>query len=212
MFTGIIEELGKVKSISRGTKIKKIEIESKKVLEDLKAGDSININGACQTVVNVKSSSLIVETVEETLKRTNLGELKPGEKVNLERPLRFSDRLGGHILTGHVDCKGRIKSIARKGGSWRFEFSLPENYLTYIVEKGSIGVEGISLTVVDVFKNSFSVSIIPLTYAQTNLSQRKEGESVNIEVDLLGKFVKKFLDMKSSKEKITREFFKERGW
>ena len=202
MFTGIIEELGKVKNVSKGNKIKKIEIEAKKILEDLKTGDSVNINGACQTVVNVKSSSFIVETVEETLKRTNLGELKPQDQVNLERPLRFSDRLGGHILSGHVDCKGRIKSIAKIEGSWRFEFSLPESYLTYIVEKGSVGVEGISLTIVDVFKDYFSVSVIPFTFAQTNLNKKREGDRVNIEVDLLGKFVKRFLDIKSSKKKM----------
>jgi riboflavin synthase len=212
MFTGIIQELGEVKSVSKGIRFRKLEIEAKKVLEDLKTGDSINVDGACQTVVSVKSSSFIVETVEETLRRTTLGELKPRDQVNLERALRFSDRLGGHILTGHVDCKGRIKSIDRRGNSWRFEFSLPETYIAYIVEKGSAGVDGISLTVVDVFKDSFGVSVIPFTLAQTSLSKKKVGDSVNIEVDLLGKFVKRFLDMKSSKEKITQEFLKERGW
>lgn len=212
MFTGIIEELGKIKNVSKGTKIKKIEIEGKKILEDIKTGDSININGACQTVVNIKISSFIVETVEETLKRTNLGELKPQDQVNLERSLKLSDRLGGHILSGHVDCKGSIKSIVQMEGFWRFEFSLPEKYLAYIVEKGSVGIEGVSLTIVDLFKDSFSVSVIPFTFAQTNLSKKREGDSVNIEVDLLGKFVKRFLDMKSKKEKITQDFLKQRGW
>ncbi len=212
MFTGIIEEIGEVKSVSKGTKLRKLEIKAKKVLEDLKTGDSINIDGACQTVVEVTSSSFLVEAVEETLRRTSLGELKPRNRVNLERALRFSDRLGGHILTGHVDCKGRIKSIAHRGNSWRFEFSLPETYLAYMVEKGSLGVDGISLTVVDVFKDSFSVSVIPFTLAYTNLSKKREGYSVNIEVDLIGKFVKRFLVMKSTKEKITQEFLKERGW
>lgn len=212
MFTGIIEELGKLKGISKGTWFKRIEVQAEKVLEDLKVGDSVNINGACQTVVELKSNSFVVEAVEETLKRTNLGQLKPKDQVNLERSLRLSDRLSGHILTGHVDCKGRIKSITQIGDFWRFEFSLPETYLTYIVEKGSVGVEGISLTVVDVLKDSFSVSVIPFTFAQTNLSKKREGDSVNIEVDLLGKFVKRFLDIKSSKEKITQKFLKERGW
>jgi riboflavin synthase len=212
MFTGIIEELGKVKSVTKGTKLRKLEIEAKKILEDLKTGDSINIDGACQTVVKVTSSSFQVEAVEETLRRTSLGELKPRDRVNLERALKFSDRLGGHILTGHVDCKGRIKSITQIGDAWRFEFSLPESYIAYIVEKGSLGVDGISLTVVDVFRDSFSASIIPFTLAQTNLSQKREGDRVNIEVDLLGKFVKRFLDMKSKKEIITRDFLKERGW
>jgi riboflavin synthase len=212
MFTGIIEESGKLKSISKGTRFKRIEIQAEKVLEDLKVGDSININGACQTVVELRSSSFVVEAVEETLKRTNLGQLKPEDQVNLERSLKLSDRLSGHILTGHVDCTGSIKSITRTGDFWTFEFSLPETYLTYIVEKGSVGVEGISLTVVDVLKDSFSVSVIPFTFAQTNLSKKREGDSVNIEVDLLGKFVKRFLDIKSSKEKITQKFLKERGW
>jgi len=212
MFTGIIEELGKVKSIPAGTSPKRIEIQAKKVLEDLKVGDSISINGACQTVINVKPASFSVETVEETLKRTNLGELKPDQKVNLERSLRFSDRLSGHILTGHVDCKGRIESITQTGGSWIFEFSLPQTYLTYIVEKGSIGVEGISLTVTDLSKNSFRVSVIPHTFTQTNLGKKKKGDMVNIEVDLIGKFVKRFLETKSSEEKVTEEFLREKGW
>jgi riboflavin synthase len=212
MFTGIVEELGKVKSISAGPSLKKINIQAKKVLEDLKVGDSVNINGACQTVIKVGSNSFSVETVEETLKRTNLGELRPQDQVNLERPLRFSDRLSGHILTGHVDCKGRIKSVNPREGSWTLEFSLPATYLAYIVEKGSVGVDGISLTVVDVFKDSFSVSVIPFTLAYTNLSKKREGDSVNIEVDLLGKFVKKFLDMKSSKEVISEGFLREKGW
>jgi riboflavin synthase len=212
MFTGIIEELGKVKSVPAGTSTKRIEIQAKKVLEDLKVGDSININGACQTVLNVKPASFSVETVEETLRRTNLGELKPDQKVNLERSLRFSDRLSGHILTGHVDCNGRIESITQTGGSWIFEFSLPQTYLTYIVEKGSVGVEGISLTVMDLSKDSFRVSVIPHTFTQTNLSKKKKGDKVNIEVDLIGKFVKRFLEIKSSDEKITQEFLKEKGW
>jgi riboflavin synthase len=212
MFTGIIEELGKVRSISSGTSLKRIEIQAKKVLEDLKKGDSINVNGTCQTVIKVTSNSFFVETVEETLKRTNLGELKSQDQVNLERSLRFCDRLSGHILTGHVDCKGRIKSIIDTGDSWLFEFSLPRAYLAYIVEKGSVGVEGISLTVVDVLKDSFSTSIIPFTFTHTNLNKKKKRDLVNIEVDLLGKFVKRFLEMKSSKEKITEEFLREKGW
>lgn len=212
MFTGMIEELGKVKSISGGRLLKRLEIQAAKVLEDLKVGDSININGACQTVTGVKPSSFSVETVEETLKRTNLSELRVQDQVNLERPLRFSDRLSGHILSGHVDCKGRIKSITHTDASLRFEFSLPETYLTYIVEQGSVGVEGVSLTVVDVLKESISVSVIPFTFSHTNLSQKKQGDAVNVEVDILGKFVRRFVEMKSSKEKITEEFLKQKGW
>ncbi len=212
MFTGIIEELGKIKSISKGTRLKRIEIEAQKVLKDLKAGDSIDINGACQTVIKVTSSCFLVEAVEETLKRTNLGELKPQERVNLERALRFSDRLGGHILTGHVDCKGRIKSISKRDGSWRFEFSLPETYLAYIVEKGSLGVEGISLTVADVSKDFFGVSVIPFTFTQTNLSAKKQGDTVNVEVDLIAKLVRRFTEKSSPKQRVTEEFLKEKGW
>jgi len=212
VFTGIIEELGKVKSISGGRRLKRLEVQAAKVLEDMKVGDSININGACQTVIRVHSHSFFVEAVEETLTRTNLGELKSQDQVNLERSLRFSDRLSGHILTGHVDCTGRIKSITSRDGSWSFEFSLPETYLAYIVEKGSVGVEGISLTVIDLRKESFSVSIIPHTFTQTNLGKKKEGDKINIEVDLIGKFVKRFLEMKSPREKVTEEFLKEKGW
>ncbi|MCK4384894.1 MAG: riboflavin synthase, partial [candidate division Zixibacteria bacterium] len=163
MFTGIIEELGRIKEISAKGSNLRLRIKVSKVLNGLKVGDSININGACQTVIETDADSFTVEAVEETLRKTNLGQLKRNDLVNLERPLRFSDRLGGHLVTGHIDCLGKIKSTAKKDGSFLYEFELPEKYLVYLVEKGSAAVDGISLTLVEVLQDSFSVSIIPFT-------------------------------------------------
>ncbi len=210
MFTGIIEETGEIENISSGIKSKKFEIKAKKVLDELKAGDSINLNGACQTVIDVKTDSFVVQAVEETLKRTNLGLLKKGDRVNLEKPLKLSDRMGGHLLSGHIDCTTQIKSITPSGDSLMFEFVLPSEYADLIIEKGSIAVEGISLTVAELNKDSFSVSVIPFTLQTTSLKERKTKDIVNLEFDLLGKYVKRILGKKENKEsKITEEWLKE---
>ena len=209
MFTGIIQEIGKIKNISTGIISKNFEIKARKVLDDLKAGDSINVNGICQTVINVKSDSFIVQAVEETLKRTNLGLLKKGDRVNLEKPLKLSDRLGGHLLTGHIDCTTQIKSITPAGDSLIFEFVLPSEYADLIIEKGSIAVEGISLTIAEIKKNSFTLSVIPFTLQMTTLKEKKTKDIINLEFDLLGKYVKRILEKKENKEsKITEEWLK----
>jgi riboflavin synthase len=209
MFTGIIQEIGKIKNISTGIISKNFEIKARKVLDDLKAGDSINVNGICQTVINVKSDSFIVQAVEETLKRTNLGLLKKGDRVNLEKPLKLSDRLGGHLLTGHIDCTTQIKSITPAGDSLIFEFVLPSEYADLIIEKGSIAVEGISLTIAELKKNSFTLSVIPFTLQMTTLKEKKTKDIINLEFDLLGKYVKRILEKKENKEsKITEEWLK----
>lgn len=209
MFTGIIEEIGEIKNISSGIKSKNFEIKARKVLDDLKVGDSINVNGACQTIIIIKKDSFVVQAVEETLKRTNLDLLKKGDKVNLEKPLKLSDRLGGHILTGHIDCTTQIKSITPGGDSLIFEFGLPSEYSDLIMEKGSIAVEGISLTIAELKENSFTVSIIPFTLQRTTLREKKIKDLVNLEFDLLGKYVKRILeDKENKKSKITEEWLK----
>jgi riboflavin synthase len=212
MFTGIIEEIGKIEEISKHGLNLKLKIKASTILTDLKVGDSININGACQTVIETDTASFTVEPVEETLKKTNLGQLKRNNLVNLERSLRFSDRLGGHLVTGHINCVGKIKSIVEKDGSFLFEFELSQEYLAYLVEKGSVAVEGISLTVVDVQKDSFTVSVIPFTFENTTLGTKRVGDLINIETDLIGKYVERILTSKRNRCEITEEWLKDKGW
>jgi riboflavin synthase len=212
MFTGIIEEIGKIDKItSRGGNLLLV-IKAPRVSTDLKVGDSININGACQTVIEVKDDGFTVEAVEETLRRTNLAELKSGDPVNLERALSASDRLGGHLVSGHVDFVSNTKSIAEKNQSWLFEFEIQQEYRAHFVEKGSVAVDGISLTVVRVLKDSFTVSVIPFTVKETTLGKKKVGDAVNIETDLIGKYVERTLTLKNEKSKITEDWLREKGW
>ncbi len=212
MFSGIIEEIGKIERIvSKGNNLLLI-IKAPKISTDLKIGESVNINGACQTVIEVKADRFIVEAVEETLKRTTLGLMKSGDSVNLERALRLSDRLGGHLVTGHVDFARRIKAIESKEQSHIFELEIPEEYKTHFVEKGSVAVDGVSLTIVQVLSNSFTVSIIPFSMSNTILAEKIVGDLVNIETDLIGKYVEKIMISKKEKSKITEEWLKEKGW
>ena len=212
MFTGIIEEIGKIDQISSSRGNLLLAIKAPKVSAGLKVGDSVNINGACQTVIEVREDDFVVEAVEETLKRTNLKELKTNDSVNLERALRASDRLGGHLVSGHVDFVSRIKSITEKDQSWLFEFEIRQEYQAHFVEKGSVGVDGISLTVVQVLKDSFTVSVIPFTMKQTTLGNKKVGDTVNIETDLIGKYVERVLTLKKEKSQITEDWLREKGW
>jgi len=212
MFTGIIEEIGKVEQVSLSGGNLRLKVKASGILSDLKAGDSININGACQTVIEVKDNHFTVEAVEETLKRTNLGHLKTKDSVNLERALRPSDRLGGHLVSGHVDFVGRIKSIIQKDRSHVFEFEFPKEYQSLFIEKGSVAIDGVSLTVVQVLKNSFTVSVIPFTMKQTTFGAKKTGDAVNIETDLIGKYVERILTVQKGKFQITEDWLKEKGW
>jgi len=212
MFTGIIEEAGRIEKISTERGNLKLRIKASKISSDLKVGDSININGACQTIIGADAGSFMVEAVEETLKKTTLGQLKRDDLVNLERSLKFSDRLGGHLITGHIDCVGKIKSIAKKDGSFLYEFELPDDYLGYLVEKGSVAVDGISLTVVEVLEDSFSVSVIPFTLETTTLGTKKIGDLVNIETDLIGKYVERMATSKGAESEITEEWLRDKGW
>jgi len=212
MFTGIIEEIGKIEQTSFEDANLRLKIKALKVLSDLKPGHSINIDGACQTVIEVKNGCFTVEAVEETLRRTNLGQLKTGDFVNLERALCPSDRLGGHLVSGHVDFLGRIKSISQKNQSYIFEFEFPREYQSHFVEKGSVAVDGISLTVVQVQKTYFTVSVIPFTMRNTTFGTKKIGDAVNIETELIGKYVERILTLKRDKPQITEEWLREKGW
>ena len=185
MFTGIVEEVGTV----TGLEGQRLTIAASRVLEDVKLGDSIAVNGACLTVVDFQASSFSVELAPETLKRTSFSVWIPGREVNLERPLAVSDRLGGHIVQGHVDATGRITSLKPDGDCVIFRVASPKRLMPYIVEKGFVAVDGISLTVVKVGGSSFTLSVIPYTLANTNLQGQAKGGRVNLEVDRVAKYV-----------------------
>ncbi len=193
MFTGLVEEVGKIKSVERGGSL--LKIECSKVIEDVKEGDSVAVNGVCLTIVAVGDNCLSFDVSPETLKRSNLSRLRTGSAVNLERALRVGNRLGGHILQGHVDTVVRVLGIRKeRGGFYRFSFELPYNFRMLVVEKGSIGIDGISLTVAEVKGNAFSVAVIPHTYENTNLRERKVGDRVNVEFDIIGKYVRAMVE------------------
>jgi len=192
MFTGIIEEVGKIKSVSRTGKSRIFSVMSKKLLSEIKIGDSVSVNGVCLTVFDKSGDSFKVEAVEETIKKTNLGDLKSGDPVNLELALKLGERLGGHIVQGHVDTTGVIESIKKLRNSWIFWVKFPSEFRKYLILAGSIAVDGISLTVADIARDKFKVSIIPYTFDNTNLKFRKVGDRVNLEFDLFGKYLENF--------------------
>ncbi|MBU1614268.1 riboflavin synthase [bacterium] len=206
MFTGIICEIGTIKEKDSAS----LRVEAREVILGAKVGDSIAVNGVCLTVANLNESSFKAEVMPETLRLTNLGGLKIGDKTNLETALSFSDRLSGHLVAGHIDGKGRIIKKRREGNAVLFSFSLPEELTKYIIKKGSVAVDGISLTVTDVQKDSFSVSIIPHTLSQTILEEKSVGYEANIEVDLIGKYVEKLMAPKE--KRLSSDFLLEQGF
>lgn len=214
MFTGIVEEVGQVKAIGNGT----LQIQAAKVLEDVKLGDSIAVNGICLTVTGFNSNSFQADVMPETIKRTSLGELKLGSPVNLERALTLSSRLGGHIVSGHIDGTGRIVSLKEDKNAILMKIQADGAILRYIVEKGSVALDGISLTVVQVGSRDFTVSLIPHTRQVTNLSVKGEGSLINIENDVVGKYVAKLLQPAdesvdaATQSSITMDFLKENGF
>jgi riboflavin synthase len=194
MFTGIVEELGRVRAIHRREGGARVEIDATTVVTDASIGDSIAVNGCCVTVVELGDGWWAADAVIETLERTALGALEAGEHVNLERPLRLADRVGGHFVQGHVDAVGRIARRAPlPDGSSLFTFSAPSDVLRYVVEKGSVAVDGISLTVTAVDGEAFDVAVIPHTLSVTTLGHKDTGAPVNIEVDLMAKYVERLL-------------------
>lgn len=194
MFTGLIEEMGTVRAMIPTQTGMRLEIAAQQVLTDTKLGDSISVNGCCLTAIEINPSWWAAEAVSETLQRTDLKNLAVGEKVNLERSLQVGSRLGGHLVQGHIDGVGKIESIKLlPDNSYRFLISAPPALLKYMVEKGSIALDGISLTLCHVDVHSFSVTLIPHTIAMTTFGQKKEGLLVNIEVDLMAKYVEKLV-------------------
>jgi riboflavin synthase len=193
VFTGIIEELGEIVAVEPATESARLTIRGPLVTQDAAHGASIAVNGVCLTVVDLKDGTFTADVMRETLERSSLGALRPGSPVNLERPVRLSDRLGGHLVQGHVDGVGTI--IAREPGeNWEIvRISLPAGMSRYLVEKGSITVDGISLTVVDAGDDRFSVSLIPTTLELTTLGRKAVGEQVNLEADVIAKYVERMI-------------------
>jgi riboflavin synthase len=193
MFTGIIEEMGSVKALRHEAGAARLVVSASTVLGDTALGDSICVNGVCLTVVDMDKSGFTADVAVETLKVTNLGELKAGAKVNLERALRLSARIGGHLVSGHVDAVGRIRERREEGNGWRIYIDAPDAVSRYVIKKGSIAVDGISLTVADVDKKGFSIAMIPHTAKLTTLGFKSAGDSVNLEADIIGKYVERLL-------------------
>lgn len=194
MFTGIIEEVGSVKGLRKSGKEARISISGERILHELETGESVSVNGVCLTAVEVGKGAFAADISEESLSRSTLGGLRLGTAVNLERALRLGARLGGHIVQGHVDGIGRVKAVREVGDGRVYIFSAPPEVWGYLVEKGSIAVDGISLTVSGLHEDGFSVAAIPLTVEETNLKGIAVGEAVNMEVDILAKYVRRYLE------------------
>lgn len=215
MFTGIVEEIGRVDTVIVGRKSARIKIHAKKVLEDVKLGDSISTNGVCLTVTEFDDSSFTVDVMAETMRRSNLGNLQKGSMVNLERALKIGDRLGGHIVSGHIDGVGVINELKREDNAIWVSIGAPLEILRYVVLKGSIAIDGVSLTVAYVDDNEFKVSVIPHTQEETTLTHKKVGDKVNLECDMIGKYIEKLLvskEISSCKRGIDEDFLRENGF
>lgn len=193
MFTGIIEQVGVVASFIRGQQSAKLMIAAAKIFDDLKVGDSVAVNGSCLTVTHERRGFAEFDLSAETLKKTTLGDLRIGDKVNLERALLVSGRLGGHMVTGHIDGMGEIRRKVARSEGVELQLSVPSELLRYLVSKGSIAVDGVSLTVADFYDGLFTVAVVPQTLKATNLAQRNVGDRVNLEVDILSKYIEKHL-------------------
>lgn len=218
MFTGLVKEIGIVKTINNNQEGKEISIYSKDLLPEICIDDSVSINGACQTAIRVNEDHFVVQTIHTSLEKTTLDSLRVGEEVNLELALQLSDRLGGHLVQGHINAMATVVDISNKGKNYYLKSRVSRDQMKYIVKEGSITIDGISLTVADVDRNenTFSVSIIPHTWLNTVLRNRKVGSIINIEVDILGKYVENLLFYKGSHKttgsQISEEWLKSKGF
>lgn len=212
MFTGIIEEVGKVQSIRKGRDSAAVLIGARTILEGIRLGDSIAVNGVCLTVTSFSQSGFTADVMHETLNRSSLGSLRAGSPVNLERAMPANGRFGGHIVSGHIDGTGTISAIAKDDNAVWYTVKTGSHILRYIIEKGSVAVDGVSLTVAKVHNDGFSVSIIPHTAAQTILSEKRIGDIVNLENDCIAKYVERLLGTQSPKGAITTEFLAKHGF
>lgn len=211
MFTGIVEETGIISNFSKHTNGAVLTIECKTILQDSKIGDSIAINGVCQTITSLTDNSFTADVSDETLAVTTFSKFKNNDIVNLERALTLNSRLGGHIVTGHVDCVGRLLSCKKLSEFYDFEFEIPQDFTKYIVKKGSITINGISLTVAGTLNNIIKVALIPHTLENTNLKYLKSGDYVNIETDILAKYIEK-MTQANNNSSITMDFLQENGF
>jgi riboflavin synthase len=216
MFTGIIEELGKIRSIEKRGEGARLVIEARTVTQETNEGDSISVNGVCLTAIDVRPDSFAADGSRETLQRSTLGQLKSGSVVNLERAVTPSTRLGGHIVQGHVDGRGSFLSAEEHGGSWTVRIGYPRDLARYLVFKGSVSVEGISLTIAALQENLFEIAVIPKTWTGTNLSQLRPNDPVNLEVDIIAKYVERMMSLGHFKEQsestLTMEKLAELGY
>lgn len=223
MFTGIVEEIGTVVSVSQGTKAAKLTLQGNLIFEDMHIGDSIAVNGVCLTVTEKTSNTFIVDVMPETLRRSSLGKLSKGSKVNMERAMAANGRFGGHIVSGHIDGTGEIESFVKEDNAVWVTIKASSKLLKYIIEKGSITIDGISLTVAYVDNRCFKVSLIPHTAANTTLLTKKAGDIVNLENDIVGKYIDKLMhfehsenseecDTKEASGGISMEFLSQNGF
>jgi riboflavin synthase len=194
MFTGLVEEKGNLKEKIKTGDGYRFKFVAVKVMEDLKIGSSISVNGCCLTVVEKDNNTFAVDTIEETLKKTNLGSLSKGDNVNLERPLKADDRLGGHFVLGHIDTTGIVEDVKELSNSHFMRIKFPEAFKKYLIYVGSVAIDGVSMTVAELTGNTFSVGIIPHTWQETVFSDKKTGDSVNLEFDVLGKYVERIME------------------
>ncbi|MBN7772172.1 riboflavin synthase [Clostridium aminobutyricum] len=216
MFTGIIEEKGRIKSIGVGRNSSRLTIEGDKIFDQIQIGDSVAVNGVCLTVCTLSGKTFEADVMGETISRSSLGGLKPGSCVNLERAMAANGRFGGHIVSGHIDGTGRIVSLTPDEIATWVKISAPPSLMRYIVEKGSIAIDGISLTVAKVEPDSFQVSLIPHTGSETTLLDKRPGDIVNLENDIIGKYIEKLMGLEHRKEKnkssITMDFLAKNGF
>lgn len=208
MFTGIVEEIGHINSVNNDS----ISVSCKKILEDINIGDSIAVDGVCLTVTSYNVTSFNADVSYETMRVTKLGDLQINDSVNLERAMLATSRFGGHIVSGHIDCVGKIIDINKNGNFYELNVSIPDGNSQYFIKKGSITIDGISLTIYDLTENSIKVAVIPHTFENTNLKTLKSNSFVNIEFDILGKYVEKKLLMNDNKSNITERFLQENGF
>lgn len=206
MFTGIVEEVGKIKAVRSD----QIAVYAAKVLEGTKPGDSLAVNGACLTVSALDATSFTVAVMPETLRKTNLGSLRTGSPVNLERAMAAGGRFGGHLVQGHIDATGKVISFTSEGGAIIAKYAAPPEVMRYIVKKGFIAIDGVSLTVVDLNATSFTVSLVAFTQGHTLQTGKRPGDSVNLEVDIMAKYVEKFTG--KGRPGITSEFLAEHNF
>lgn len=210
MFSGIVEEKAEIKRIARSPQGCKLTVESGIVSKGSKVGDSISVNGACLTVVEAQGTSITFDVTEETLRRTNLTDASARKSVNLERSLKVGDRISGHFVTGHVDCVGKVLGVTKQPGNYAIDIEFPKDKTAYAAEKGSIAIDGVSLTIAGIKDNYIKIYLIPLTLTTTNLGSKKVGDSVNIEFDILGKY--SLSKPASAGRKIDANFLKEHGF